>query len=150
MFKFSKKMIYAVEAVVYVAVHGKQAPVQSRAITHLQNIPERYLEQVLQRLVRVGILKGVRGPRGGYRLSRSAERISVGEIVAVIRNMEGAEDGIAEDSGSDIGQKVVLPIFRALDTELMERLDRVSVAELAQNAVLPESAPIMARVMESA
>ncbi|WP_281300536.1 MULTISPECIES: Rrf2 family transcriptional regulator [unclassified Iodidimonas] len=134
MFRFSKKMIYAVEAVVYVALHGQTAPVQSRAITGRQQIPERYLEQVLQRLVRCDILKGVRGPRGGYRLARPAERISIGEIVGVIRGLDGGDESNEHESASELGELIVLPIFETLDREVMERLDRVLIADLVKQA----------------
>ena len=46
------------------------------------SLPPRHLETLLQALVRAGILKGVRGPRGGYELARERRRITVGEIVA--------------------------------------------------------------------
>jgi len=140
MFRFSRKMIYTVEAVLYVALYGKDGPVQSRTITRRQNIPERYLEQTLQRLVRVGILNGVRGPRGGYELARPMERITVGEIVAVIRASEGRE-APAEQESSSLGREVVLPLFERLDNEMMERLDRVSLADLAREAVTHDIAP---------
>ena len=84
MFRLTKKMIYALEAVVDVAYNGRTGPVQSRDITHRQGIPQRYLEQVMQQLVRAGILKGVRGPKGGYNLARERRRVSVGEIVQVV------------------------------------------------------------------
>jgi len=129
MFRFSRKMIYTVEAVLFVALHGRDAPVQARTITRLQNIPERYLEQTLQRLVRVGILNGVRGPRGGYQLARPVDRITVGEIVGVIRAAESRDDA-GEHEPSALGRDVVLPLFEWLDTEAMERLDRVTLAEL--------------------
>ena len=70
---------------------------QSSEITRRQGIPRRYLEQVLQQLVRAGVLSGVRGPRGGYRLARERRRISVGEIVRVVRALESGEDPIEGD-----------------------------------------------------
>ena len=88
MFRLTKKMIYALEAVVDVAYNGRTGPVQSRDITRRQEIPQRYLEQVMQQLVRAGILKGVRGPKGGYNLARERRRVSVGEIVRVVNSMD--------------------------------------------------------------
>ena len=70
MLRISKKMMFALEAVVDIAVHSGPDPVQSRDITARQGIPQRYLEQVMQLLVRASILRGVRGPKGGYRLAR--------------------------------------------------------------------------------
>lgn len=140
MFRFSRKMIFSVEAVLYIALHGVHAPVQSRAVTRRQNIPERYLEQALQSLVRVGILRGVRGPRGGYQLARPAERVSVGEIVGVIRSIEGPQEGDEFEIGSRIGRDVVMPIFERLDSEIMERLDRLSVGDLVRRSTGGETA----------
>ena len=59
--------MFAIEAVVDIAYNAADTPVQSKDIATRQNIPRRYLEQVLQQLVREGVLSGVRGPRGGYR-----------------------------------------------------------------------------------
>ena len=134
MYRFTKKMAYAIEAVLHVAYHGADRPIQAREITRQQSIPERYLEQALQQLVRVGILKGVRGPRGGYRLGRPAERISVGEIAAVIRRMERRGQAGTEEPASELGRKVVIPMLEALDQEIMEQLDRISIADLNAQA----------------
>ena len=84
--RLSKKTMFAIEAVLDVAFHVGEHPVRSGDITERQRIPKRYLEQVLQHLVRAGILNGKRGPRGGYRLTRTPSEISFGEIV---RAMEG-------------------------------------------------------------
>ncbi len=132
MFHFSKKIICSIEAVLYVALAGSTAPVRARAITRRQNIPERYLEQALQRLVHCGILRGVRGPRGGYLLARAPERIRLDEIVTAIR---GLESGAAPEHAavlSLLGRDVVLPIFAELDALAMERLAQVSIADLMQ------------------
>ena len=56
-------------------------PVAAKALAARHNLPPRYLETVLQALVRHGILKGVRGPRGGYELARERRRITAGDIV---------------------------------------------------------------------
>ena len=92
MLRITKKMLFAIEAVLDIAYHAGAEPVQSREITRRQGIPQRYLEQALQHLVRDDILVGVRGPRGGYRLARERRRITVGDIVRSVRKMETAED----------------------------------------------------------
>ena len=61
MLRLSKKMMFAIEAVLDIAYHSSAEPVQSRDITRRQGIPRRYLEQALQHLVRNGLLIGVRG-----------------------------------------------------------------------------------------
>ena len=69
MLRLSKKILFAIEAVLDIAYHAGSGPVQSREITRRQGIPRRYLEQALQELVRHEILVSTRGPKGGYRLA---------------------------------------------------------------------------------
>ena len=66
--RLSKKTMFAIEAVLDVACHMGDHPVRSGDITERQRIPKRYLEQVLQHLVRAGILSGKRGPRLPFRM----------------------------------------------------------------------------------
>ena len=134
MLRLSKKMLFAIEAVVDIAYHAGSQPVQSRDITRRQGIPRRYLEQALQQLVRASLLTGVRGPRGGYNLARERRRISVGDIVRVMRNMEQAEDALEEDIGSELTQTVIRPLWREIQTDMMARLDEISIDYLCQQA----------------
>ena len=134
MLKLSKKLLFAIEAVVDIAYNAGSLPVQSRAITRRQGIPRRYLEQVLQQLVRADILQGVRGPKWGYRLARERRRISVGDITRVVRSMETAANPVEEPAGSELGHKVVRPLWLTLQEEVMERLDSITVEDLCLKA----------------
>lgn len=112
-----------------VACNARPSPVQSKSITRRQGIPQRYLEQVMQELVRAGILKGVRGPKGGYRLARERRRVTVGEIVRVVGALE-----LNKESGhggtSELGYRVIYPVWKKLQDEIMDRLDSVTVEDL--------------------
>ncbi len=134
MFRLSKKVLFAVEAVLDIAYNAGDQPVQSSEITRRQGIPRRYLEQVLQQLVREGILAGVRGPRGGYRLARERRRITVGEIVRVVRGMESSMDPAEEPTGSVLGQAIVRPLWQELQEEIMNRLDELTLDDLCRRA----------------
>jgi Rrf2 family protein len=127
----SKKLLYAIEAVLDIAYNAGSLPVQSKDITQRQGIPRRYLEQVLQQLVRAGILTGVRGPRGGYLLARERRRITVGEITRVVAMAE-TED--ASEPPSDLGRQVVWPMWQGFEAEMMERLSSVTIEELCLRA----------------
>jgi len=133
MLRLSKKTALALEAVLDVAINARPDPVQSRDITKRQGIPQRYLEQVMQQLVRAGILRGVRGPRGGYRLARERRRISVGEIVRVVDAMERPEESGVNGS-SELGAKIVAPLWSDVQDEMMARLDAISVEDLCAKA----------------
>ncbi len=134
MLKLSKKMVYALEAVVDIAYHAGPEPVQSREITKRQNIPQRYLEQVMQRLVHAGILKGVRGPKGGYRLARERRRISVADVANVVYDLEQGDDIMENGAASQLAEKVVRPVWRDLRLDLMEKLQIVTIEDLCKQA----------------
>jgi Rrf2 family protein len=127
-------MLFAIEAVLDIAYHAGGEPVQSREITRRQGIPRRYLEQTLQQLVRSGVLVGVRGPRGGYRLARERRRISVGEIVRVVQALEVAEETPEDQPLSELGKHVIHPMWSGLQEEIMLRLDSISIDDLCMKS----------------
>jgi Rrf2 family protein len=135
MLRLSRKTLLALEAVIDIAFNARPEPVQAKEITARQGVPQRYLEQVMQQLVRAGILKGVRGPRGGYRLARERRRISVGDVVRVAEAIEDAEEEKVRPR-SDLGQRVVAPLIQTLQDDVMARLDAVSIEDLCQRARL--------------
>lgn len=132
MMRFTRKLALAVEAVLDIAYHASDMPVQSREIAERQGVPRRYLEQVLQHLVRANILRGVRGPRGGYRLARERRRIALGEIVRIVSELETAEADSEE--GSELGNRVLTPIWRELEEEAIKRLDSITIEDLCRKA----------------
>jgi Rrf2 family iron-sulfur cluster assembly transcriptional regulator len=147
MLKLSRKTLLALEAVIDIAFNARPEPVQAKEITARQGVPQRYLEQVMQQLVRAGILKGVRGPRGGYRLAKERRRISVGDIVRVAETIEDAE-GEQPTPTSDLGQRIVTPLVQSLQQELMQRLDGITIEDLCRRArsegVTPGEVPVTA------
>lgn len=133
MLRLTKKLALAVEAVVDIGCHGGAEPVQSQDIAERLGLPKRYLEQVMQQLVRAGILKGVRGPRGGYRLAREQRRISIGDVFRVIRGVDMEEDTVLA-SESMLGAQVMMPFWAQLEADFVRRLDETTVEELCRAA----------------
>lgn len=133
MLRLSKKTWLALEAVVDVAINARPDPVQSKEITKRQGIPQRYLEQVMQQLVHSGILKGVRGPRGGYTLARERRRILVGDVVRVVGAMEASDEPTAA-TPSELGERVIAPLWQEVQKELMEKLDAITIEDLCRKA----------------
>ncbi len=130
----SKKLAFALQAVVDIAYNAGATPVQSKEITRRQRIPQRYLEQVMQQLVRAGVLKGVRGPRGGYRLARERRRISLGDIARVVSEVERDEGPAEALAESELGLRVVHPVCQELKRDLMRRLDDITIEDLCKRA----------------
>jgi Rrf2 family protein len=133
MLKLSRKTLLALEAVIDIAFNARPEPVQAKEITARQGVPQRYLEQVMQQLVRAGVLKGVRGPRGGYRLAKERRRISVGDVVRVAESLEDEENETI-DPRSELGIRIVSPLIQTLQDEVMARLDAISIEDLCQRA----------------
>ncbi len=133
MLRLSRKTLLALEAVIDIAFNARPEPVQAKEITARQGVPQRYLEQVMQQLVRAGILKGVRGPRGGYRLARERRRISVGDVIRVAESIEDAEEEKIRPR-SDLGLRIVAPLIQTMQDDVMARLDGVTIEDLCQRA----------------
>lgn len=127
----SKKTCIAVEAVLYIACHVSGRPVRSREICEYQGVALRYLEHILQALVREGILKGVRGPRGGYVLARERRKIAVREIWDAVQLLE-AEDKPA--TASPLYAKVLHPMCRQMQETIREQLTGVTLQDLCDKA----------------
>ncbi|HCP00758.1 MAG: transcriptional regulator [Alphaproteobacteria bacterium] len=134
MFRLSRKTLFAIEAVLDIAYHTGTAPVQSREITRRQDIPRRSLEQVLQNLVRAGLLTGVRGPRGGYQLGRERRRITLADIVRVILEMEARDDPSETEDGSPLGIAIIRPMWQELADECMKQLEKITIQDLCDRA----------------
>lgn len=134
MLKLSRKTLLALEAVIDIAFNGRPEPVQAKEITARQGVPQRYLEQVMQQLVRGGVLKGVRGPRGGYRLAKERRRITVGEVVRIAESLEDGEESETATPRSDLGTRIVTPLIAKLQDEVMEKLDAISIEDLCAQA----------------
>ena len=125
----------AVAVMLDVAFHGgRTATVSAAEIADRLGLARRGMEPLLQALSRGGLLESVRGPRGGYRLARERRRISVGEIVRVVQALEAGEEEVEELPTSDLGRRVIRPMWGALQDDIMKRLDAITVDELCLNA----------------
>src|SRR5215831_13869834 len=101
-------------------------PGLSHEVAH--GLAPRHLEPVLQALVREGILKGLRGPRGGYILAGDPRRITAADIFRAARTLdEGAETPIGESS---LVNQVVAPMLAGAENAFSSALARISLEDL--------------------
>lgn len=82
--RLTRASSYALHAVIWMAGQKTNAPAPSHKIAKDRHIPERFLLKVLKPLVTAQILTSVKGPHGGYRLARPANKISVLEIIEAV------------------------------------------------------------------
>ncbi len=128
--RLSDKSLLAIAAVVDVALHARGTPVAAKALAARHDLPPRHLEPVLQALVHAGVLKGVRGPRGGYELARERRRITVAEVVRVVE----AEAEETLDNFPPIVRDVVQPAVAEAERTFDAALEAVTVEELCRKA----------------
>ncbi len=82
--KLSKKGEYALRALIDVATGPEKGVVQAHDVARQENIPIKFLEQILLALKNAGILQSRRGVGGGYSLTRPADQITLGEVIRLI------------------------------------------------------------------
>jgi Rrf2 family protein len=128
----SRKGILAIAAVIDVALNSATRPVSAKALASRHGLPPRHLEPVLQALVHEGILRGVRGPRGGYELGREQGEITADEI---LRAAGTAEEGMGNHvQGSQLVGTVVIPALEQAERAFATTLGAISLGDLVKRA----------------
>jgi Rrf2 family transcriptional regulator, iron-sulfur cluster assembly transcription factor len=127
-----RKAILAIAAVIDVALHAQGRPVSAKALAARHGLPPRHLEPILQALVREGILRGIRGPRGGYEIARDRTRVTADDILRAAGSAEENSEPIMQ--GSDLLSEVVLPALAGAEKEFASALGRISLEDMARKA----------------
>jgi len=128
----SRKGVLAIAAVIDVALHSRNRPVSAKALAGRHGLPPRHLEPVLQALVHQGILRGVRGPRGGYELGREQRHISAEEILRAAGTVADKMD--PQLPGTALVRAVVLPALAQAEHAFAAALSEISIDGLARRA----------------
>ena len=127
------KIFYAIEAVLYIAYNAASGAISSRDIAAKQGLPPRYLEGLMQRLVRSGVLRGIRGPKGGYVLAKERRRITLADICSALSE-DTADKEAAGYASTPLGKNIVAPIWKEAHTVWFNALDTMNLAELCETA----------------
>jgi Rrf2 family protein len=127
-----RKGILAITAVIDIALHARSGPMAAKALATRHGLPPRRLEPVLQALVRHGILKGTRGPRGGYELAREWSRITADEILRAAGTVDDIESKPIDQS--KLLDQVVMPALSVAEQAFAAALSRINIEELARSA----------------
>lgn len=132
--KISTKGRYALRMMLDIAAQGEGAVVPLKDISARQGISVKYQEQIVLLLSKSGFLKSVRGPKGGYRLTRSPEEYSVGSILRVT---EGTLAPVAclddtENQCNRCNQCETLEFWEGLDQIINNYVNQFTLADLMQ------------------
>ncbi|MDX1978137.1 MAG: Rrf2 family transcriptional regulator [Pseudanabaenaceae cyanobacterium bins.68] len=124
--ELSLKTEYSILALIELASnHASDQPVQIRQIASQQQIPDRYLEQLLATLRRHGFVKSQRGARGGYILSRQPNQISILEVVTCVEGVESADQ-----SSTSAQPSVVKELWQASQKAAASVLSQATIKDL--------------------
>jgi Rrf2 family transcriptional regulator, cysteine metabolism repressor len=135
--KLSVRGEYALRALIVLGLNHDKPVVRIQTISQLQNIPQRFLEQILNDLKAAGLLESKRGVGGGYRLRLSPERITLAQV---IRHIEGplapvscVSEGFYERCSCPNEEKCgIRSVMKEVRDAIASILEQVTVAQLCE------------------
>lgn len=135
--KLSTKGRYGLRALIDLALYSENENVSIASIAGRQNISESYLEQLIAKLRKAGLVISVRGAGGGYKLAKPAQEISVGDI---LRALEGSLDpvecpGLKEESTCDGSEFCVTKyVWQRINDSINQTVDEISLSQLVEES----------------
>lgn len=135
--RLSTKGRYAVTAMMDLAIHDPQGPVTLADISHCQGISLSYLEQLFSRLRKENLVRGVRGPGGGYHLARPASEITIASIIAAVDEKVDATCG-GESRCDDGDHCLTHELWCGLSKRIYSFLDSITLYEFLSRPSVQE------------
>ncbi|PKM93875.1 MAG: Rrf2 family transcriptional regulator [Firmicutes bacterium HGW-Firmicutes-1] len=132
--KISTKGRYALEAVLDLAVHSQTEVENLNNISERLKISKNYLEQLFSVLRKKELINSVRGAQGGYRLARSADKITAGEVIRAVEGplspVNCIEEGKCDDPCNDYSTCVTRLMWLRMMDEINKAADSVTISDL--------------------
>ncbi|OOC11468.1 MULTISPECIES: Fe-S cluster assembly transcriptional regulator IscR [Thioalkalivibrio] len=129
--KLSTKGRYAVTAMMDLAIHDRIGPVTLADISQCQGISLSYLEQLFAKLRKAGLVEGVRGPGGGYRLAKRADQISVANIITAVDESVDVTRCKGHKDCQEGDRCLTHELWDELSQQLYDFLDGITLAQFA-------------------
>jgi len=147
--RISAKVDYALRAVVELAAAGSEHPVKGERLAQAQEIPLKFLENILSELRHAGIVRSQRGVEGGYWLARPAGEISVADVIRAVEGPLANVRGVGPEQVEYEGAAASLrDVWIALRASLRSVLEEVTLADVASGE-LPAAVVAMTRDPEA-
>lgn len=128
---------YGLICALHLARREGEGPVSGREIAEREQLPPDYVEQILLRLRRAGIMRSTRGARGGYALARSAEKISVRDVIAASElstfELHCVSHPVAEERCAASQDCSIRPVWMLLQQRIDDVLESVLLSDLLQS-----------------
>lgn len=134
--RLSTKSRYAITAMLDLTLNGTKGPVTLADISENQNISLSYLEQLFAGLRAKGLVRGVRGPGGGYYLGREAEEITIADVICAVDDWVEYSRKHAPQSSSDIQHGGTRGLWEDLSNQIFEFVDQITLHDVVQRGDL--------------
>lgn len=133
--KISTRGRYALRFMIDLAQHNNTEYIALKDISKRQAISVKYLEQITSLLSKFGLLKSIRGPQGGYKLSKKPEQYTIGEILRITEGDLAPVACLAQEADAcpKIKECHTLAFWQGLDKVINEYLDSKSLADLVDS-----------------
>ncbi len=133
--KLSAKADYAVRAVLVLAAHDDPHPLKGELIAAAQNLPLKFVENILGELKHAGLVVSQRGPEGGYRLAVPADQITVAEVIRVVDGPLAAVAGVRPETIKyPPGAEALPEVWLEARAQLRAVLENITFADLVQRS----------------
>lgn len=132
--KISTKGRYALRLMLDLALNNTGEPVRIKDIAARQEISDKYLEQIISALNKAGFVKSIRGPQGGYRLSKEPEKYTVGMILRLTEGSLAPVPCLDDEVNHCERQDgcVTLRLWQMLNNAISDIVDKVTLADLME------------------
>ena len=126
----SSKFYEGLEAVLYIALNSGAGPVSSKDISSSQGKLPRHLEPVLQLLVQNGILKGTKGPKGGYTLAKEKRKITIATLYKIFLST-----ATKSTKQSPLFQKICAPLQKESENKIIQYFEQTTLEDLCKKSL---------------
>lgn len=132
--KISTKGRYALRMMLDLAIHNTGEPVRIKDIAARQEISDKYLEQIISSLNKAGYVKSIRGPQGGYRLTKAPEQYTVGMILRLTEGSLAPVACLDDEVNSCTRQDTcaTLKLWKMVNDSVSSVVDKVTLANLVE------------------
>lgn len=128
-----QRAVLAIAAVTEIAMNAATRPISAKSLAERYKLAPRHLEPLLQALVHASILKGVRGPHGGYQMAQDAEKVTAEQVMGAAMSLGNAAHPAFEPS--PLISDIVLPALQDAQDAMASTLKTITIQTLARRAI---------------
>jgi Rrf2 family protein len=149
--KLSTRSTYGMRALIELALSSGQGPLSASLIASRQHLSVAYLEQLLHRLKKQGLIASTRGPKGGYILAKDPRRVTVADVVHILDGGNGLGNGKNRTARQQAprghaqtqqAQRIAQAVWRCVHERLTQSLDAVTLQDLCEEVRAQNGEPL--------